>query len=70
MSSTSSIPNKYGGKRSRKMYGGYKDNIALTGLAANAAPFSGITAKPNTIVGGKTKKNRRKNKKSHRRYKK
>ena len=49
-------------KRSRKMRGGYSDNMALTGLAASASPISDIkTAQPLTIVGGKrrTKKCRR-----------
>lgn len=45
---------KRGGKRIMK--GGYTDNIAVSGLAANAAPFSGETAKPQTMVGGKTRK--------------
>jgi hypothetical protein len=52
----------YGGKkRSRKMRGGYSNNIALTGLAANASPISGIkTAEPHNWVGGKrTRKNKR-----------
>jgi hypothetical protein len=49
-------------KRSRKMRGGYGDNIALTGLAASAAPISDIkSSQPLNIVGGKrkTKKCRR-----------
>ncbi len=46
-----------GRKRSRKMRGGYGDNIALTGLAASAAPISDIkSAQPQTIVGGRTKR--------------
>ena len=47
--------------RSRKMRGGYSDNIALTGLAARAAPISDIkSAQPLTTVGGRrTKKCRR-----------
>jgi hypothetical protein len=51
-----------GRKRSRKMRGGYSDNISLTGLAASAAPISDIrSAQPLNIVGGKrrTKKCRR-----------
>jgi len=62
----------YGGRkrrhRSRKMRGGnFTDNTPTTGLAFHAAPFSGETARPNTIVGGKTRK-RRKHVKSHRKY--
>ena len=50
-------------KRSRKMRGGYKDNISLTGLASSAAPVAGIsTAKPHNWVGGKTRRH-----KTHRR---
>ena len=54
--------NKSRKKRSRKMRGGYSDNMALTGLAASASPISDIkSAQPLTIVGGKrrTKKCRR-----------
>jgi len=49
-------------KRSRKMRGGYRDNIADTGLAATAASINDIkSAQPLNIVGGKrrTKKCRR-----------
>jgi hypothetical protein len=50
----------YGGKhkrsRRRHMRGGFEDNTPITGLAAHAAPFSGPTAEPQTIVGGKTKR--------------
>ena len=50
-----------GGRKSRNksrrvMKGGYTDNIAVSGLAANAAPFSGETAKPQTMVGGKSRR--------------
>ena len=46
-------------KRSRKMRGGYKDNISLTGLASSAAPVAGIsTAKPHNWVGGKTRRHK------------
>ena len=70
--STSAPPSSGGKKRwggSKKMRGGYSDNTPTTGLAFNAAPFSGDTARPNTWVGGKTKKRRKHNKrsKSHRR---
>jgi hypothetical protein len=47
----------YGGKsRKRRMRGGFSDNTPTTGLAAHAASFSGQTAKPHNIVGGKTKR--------------
>ena len=54
----------YGGRkrrhRSKKMRGGnFTDNTPTTGLAFHAAPFSGETARPNTWVGGKTRKRRR-----------
>lgn len=53
------------GKRTRRMRGGYSDNISLTGLAAKAAPISGIeSAKPHTIVGGKRSAKRRRNRHS------
>ena len=51
----------YGGKtkRNRKsMKGGYNANSPTTGLATTAAPFSGPTAQPQTIVGGRTRKRR------------
>jgi len=65
-------PTTYGGrKRTRRMRGGYSDNIALTGLAANASPISDIkSAQPLTTVGGKrrkTKKVRFRHGKSHKR---
>lgn len=50
------ITSTYGGRRSKRIRGGFKDNDSTTGIASNAAPFSGPTAKPQTIVGGKTKK--------------
>lgn len=54
----------YGGKtKKRRMRGGFKDNTVMTGLAANAAPFSGKTAQPQTIVGGKTRKRHHKRRK-------
>ena len=47
-------------KRSRKMRGGYSDNIAINGLAASAAPISDIkSSQPLNIVGGRTRKHRR-----------
>jgi hypothetical protein len=52
--------NMRGRKRSRKMRGGYGDNIALTGLAASSAPISDIkSAQPLTTVGGRRTKRRR-----------
>jgi hypothetical protein len=46
-----------GGKIKRRiMKGGYQDNISVTGLASTAAPFSGPTAQPHQMVGGKTRK--------------
>ena len=49
--------NMGGRKRSRKMRGGYSDNISLTGLAASAAPISDIkSAQPLTTVGGRRTK--------------
>ena len=53
----------YGGRRSRRrrhMRGGFKDNTPTTGIAANAASFSGQTAKPHNWVGGRTKRHGRK----------
>ena len=66
---TPSTTTTYGGrKRSRKMRGGYTDNISLTGLAANASPISNIkSAQPLTIVGGKRRKTRRRHGKTHKR---
>ncbi len=55
-----------GKKRSRKMRGGYGDNIALTGLAASAAPISDIkSAQPLTTVGGRRTKRRHGGKHRH-----
>jgi hypothetical protein len=53
----------FGGKhrRSRRhMRGGFQDNTPTTGLAAHAASFSGPTAQPQTIVGGRTRRRGRK----------
>jgi hypothetical protein len=63
-STTSYTPSgAYGGKKgkSRKMRGGYSNNNASTGLAANASPISGIkSAEPHNWVGGKkSRKNKR-----------
>ena len=61
--STSTPSGAYGGKKrkSRKMRGGYSNNVALNSLAANASPISGIkSAEPHNWVGGKkSRKNRR-----------
>ena len=55
-----------GRKRSRKMRGGYSDNIALTGLASSAAPISDIkNAQPLTTVGGRRTKRRHGGKHRH-----
>lgn len=64
-------PSVYGGKKKRtvrrKMRGGnIADNMSLTNLASQAAPFSGKTAQPHTWVGGKTRRHKRRyHKKSH-----
>jgi hypothetical protein len=59
----------YGGKKNKKhtrrMRGGFTDNTPVTGLAAHAASFSGPTAKPHNLVGGKTRRHR--NSKTNRR---
>jgi hypothetical protein len=67
--SYSTPPRSYGGRKrrsgSKKMRGGnFTDNTPTSGLAFHAAPFSGETARPNTWVGGKTKKRRRHSKRS------
>jgi len=60
----------YGGKRhkrSRRMRGGFKDNTPMSGIASNAAPVSDVkSAQPQTIVGGKTRRRGRKNRKTRR----
>ena len=46
-----------GGKtKRRRMRGGFKDNTPTTGLASHAASFSGETAKPHNLVGGRTRR--------------
>jgi hypothetical protein len=60
---TPSYTSTFGGRRSRRrrhMRGGFKDNAPTTGIAANAASFSGKTAQPQTIVGGRTRRRGRK----------
>jgi hypothetical protein len=50
-----------GGKKKskRRMRGGFKDNTPTTGLAYHASPFSGSTAQPRNMVGGKTRRRRK-----------
>ncbi len=60
-------PQIMGGKiKKHGMKGGYKDNISETGLAASAGPFSGPTAQPQKMVGGKTRRGGKKGRKTHR----
>lgn len=66
-------PPAYGGKRrrhkSRRMRGGYSDNVSMTNLASRAAPFSGATARPQAYVGGRrTKRRCHTHKRSHKRH--
>jgi len=60
---TTTAPMTTGGRhrrsRRRHMKGGFQDNTP-TGLAANAASFSGQTAQPHNWVGGRTRRRRRK----------
>ena len=61
----------YGGRKrkSRRMRGGYSDNMSMTNLASRAASFSGETARPQAYVGGKrTKRRCHKHKGSRRRH--
>ena len=61
----------YGGRKrkSRRMRGGYSDNVSLTNLASRAAPFSGETARAHSYVGGRrTKRRCHKHKGSRRRH--
>jgi hypothetical protein len=64
---TTYVPPTSGGrKRSRKMCGGYGDNISLTNLASRAAPISDIkSAQPLNIVGGRRTKRRHGGKHRH-----
>lgn len=52
----------YGGRKSRKhgrnMRGGVNAYLPR-GLVSRAASFSGVTAQPLTLVGGKTRRNRK-----------
>jgi hypothetical protein len=53
----------WGGKRrkgTKKMRGGYANNIPLTGLASSAAPINDIrSAQPQQMVGGRRTRRRR-----------
>lgn len=51
-----------GGKKTKKMRGGYEANINHKSIANNAASFTQPTAKPQVWVGGKSRKYRRHNK--------
>jgi hypothetical protein len=46
-------------QRKNKRGGSFRDNVSLTNLASQAAPFSGNTAQPHNWVGGKTKRSRK-----------
>jgi len=48
-----------GGKKSKKMRGGYEAHTCNKSIASNAAPFWQPTAKPQVWVGGKSKKNKK-----------
>jgi hypothetical protein len=64
----SSQPN-YGGKkrRSKRMRGGYSANSSSTSLS-NSMPFSGSTAKPHSMVGGRTRRYKHKRSRKTRRH--
>ena len=62
-SSSSNYTSSGGKKTRRRQRGGFHDNTSLTGLASNAGEFSGPSAKPNNVVGGKSKRRRRKSRK-------
>jgi hypothetical protein len=58
---TSTSTGYMGGRtKRRRMRGGFKDNTSTTGLASRAALFSGQTAQPHNLVGGRTKRRHRK----------
>ena len=48
-----------GRRRSKSKRGGYSANTPTNGLASSAASFSGKTAQPHSLVGGKTRRRRR-----------
>ena len=59
-----------GGKTRRKrMRGGFSSNTPTSGLAYTAASFSGNTAKPHGLIGGKSGSHKRKRNKTRRRSK-
>lgn len=51
-----------GGKKTKKMRGGYEANTNYKSITNNAAPFTQPTAKPQVMLGGRSKKYRRHNK--------
>ena len=60
-------------RRSRRSKrGGYSANTPMSGLASSAASFSGKTAQPHSLVGGKTRRRRHSHTKSckHKRHRK
>lgn len=62
-------PQAYGGKKRRKMRGGYSANMSHSNLASHASPFSGSTARAQAHVGGRrTKRRCHKHKRTHRRH--
>ena len=66
---TSSFGGKMRRHKSRRMRGGYSDNVSMTNLASRAAPFSGETVRPQAYVGGRrTKKRCHKHKGSRKRH--
>ena len=65
-----STPYSYGGRRLRKKTkrsrsktmkrgGNFSPNVPINSLASRAAPFTGLTARVNDLVGGKRNKTRR-----------
>jgi hypothetical protein len=57
-----------GGKKSKKMRGGYEAHTCNKSIASSAAPFWQPTAKPQVWVGGKSKKNKKQIKSRKNRY--
>jgi hypothetical protein len=59
-SASASATSTYGGRKSksRRMRGGYSDNMSTTNLASSAAPYSGETARAHSYVGGRRTKRR------------
>ncbi len=65
--SMSSNDTTMGGRRRRRHRGGScQANMSRTNLASTAAPYSGQSASPQIIVGGRTRKRRCNHKKSRR----